>query len=151
MRIACAEEDRPVLPRSYAGMGSRLLPLSLTVAAVAAEAGGLQRLALYLGLLAVPAAAAAAFVAISDVLESRPAWLRAFANGLALLLLVAASAVRENAPHGAAVPPLAIYAVVGALLVYLVPTVAWVLEPVRLPRPRPRTRAPRARVRPTTY
>jgi hypothetical protein len=118
-------------------MGSRLLPLSLAVAALAAGAADLHRLALYLGLLVVPPAAAAAFVAISDALEGRKAFLRAVANGFALTLVVAASAVRENAPHGAGAPPLVTYALVAALLAYLAPTVAWVLEPVRLPRPRP--------------
>lgn len=121
-------------------MGSRLLPFSLAVAALAAAALDLQQLALYLGLLAVPAAAAAAFVAISDVLESRPSWLRAITSGLALTLLVTASAVRENAPHGAAVPPLATYGIAAALLAYAVPALAWVLEPVRLPRLRSRPR-----------
>ena len=119
-------------------MGSRLLPLSVTIAALAAAAGGLERLAVYLGLLAVPAAAATAFVAISDALEGRAARLRAVTSGLALTLLVVASAVRENAPHGGTVPPLATYALVGALLAYLVPTVAWVLEPLYPPRSRPR-------------
>jgi len=48
----------------------------------------------------------------------------------------------QSAAHGAAVPPLAVYALVGALLAYLVPTVIWVLEPVRLPRSRPARPAP---------
>lgn len=124
-------------------MGSRLLPFSLTIAALAAAAGGAQQIALYLGLLAVPAAAAAAFVGISDLLEGRPSLLRALTSGFALTLLVASSAVRENAPHGAAVPPFAIYGVVGALLAYLVPAVVWVLEPLRI---RPRGHASTVRV-----
>jgi hypothetical protein len=115
-------------------MGSRLLPLALAVAALAAGALDLRQPALYLGLLVVPPAAGAAFAAISDVLEGRPSWLRAFTNGLALTLVVAASAVRENAPHGAAIPPFATYALVAALLAYSMPTVAWVLEPLRQPR-----------------
>jgi len=127
-------------------MGSRLLPLSLTIATLAAAAVGIQQIALYLGLLAVPAAAAAAFVGISDVLESRPSWLRAITSGFALTLLVSASAVRENAPHGAAVPPFATYAVVAALLAYLLPVVVWVLEPLRI---RPRGRASTVGVRAT--
>jgi hypothetical protein len=115
-------------------MGSRLLPLALAVAALAAGALDLRQLALYLGLLVVPPAAGAAFAAISDVLEGRPSWLRAFTNGVALTLVVAASAVRESAPHGAAIPPFATYALVAALLAYGMPTVAWVLEPLRQPR-----------------
>jgi uncharacterized membrane protein len=127
-------------------MGSRLLPFSLTVVTIAAAAGGAQHVALYLGLLAVPAAAAAAFVGVSDVIEGRPALLRAVTSGFALTLLVAASAVRENAPRGASVPPFATYAVVVALLAYLVPVVVWVLEPLRL---RPRREASAVRVRAT--
>jgi hypothetical protein len=128
-------------------MGSRLLPLFLAVAALAAGAGGLSGFALYLGLVAVPFAAAAAFVSISDALEGRPALLRACTNGLALTLVVVASSVRENAPHGGAIPPLATYALVGALLAYLVPTVAWLLEPLHAPRPG--TRPAPVRVTPT--
>ena len=119
-------------------MGSRLLPLSLAVAALAAESAGLTGLALYVGLVAVPPAAAAAFVAISDALEGKAAVLRASSNGLALLLAVVSSAVRFNAPHGSGAPALATYALIGAIAAYLVPTVAWVLEPVRLPRARTR-------------
>ncbi len=115
-------------------MGSRLLPFSVVVAALAAEGAGLGGAALDLGLLAVPLAAAASFLAVSDALEGRRARLRAVSNGLALVLVVAASAVRENAAHGAPLPPAVTYALVGALLLYLVPTVAWVLEPLRLPR-----------------
>jgi hypothetical protein len=125
-------------------MGSRLLPLTLALGALLADGAGAHRVALYLGLLAVPAAAAAAFVAISDALEGRRALLRALTSGFALTFLVVASAVRENAAHGAAVPPLTFYAVVAAILVYLVPTVAWVLEPLRI-RPRARTEATRPR------
>ncbi len=119
-------------------MGSRLLPLSLAVVALAAAAGDFPGLALYVGLVAVPPAAAAAFVAISDALEGRAAGLRACSNGLALLLVVVASAVREGAPKGGAVPALATYALVGVLLAYLIPAVAWVLEPLRPSRARAR-------------
>jgi len=125
-------------------VGSRLLPLVLATAALAAGTTGLAGLALWLGLLAVPAAAAAAFVAASDALEGRPALLRAVSSGLALALVVLASAARGNAPAGAAVSPLATWALLIALLAYAVPFVAWVLEPVRVPR---RTRSQR-RLRP---
>jgi hypothetical protein len=126
-------------------VGSRLLPLVLATAALAAGAGGLGGLALWLGLLTVPVAAAAAFVAVSDALDGRPAWLRAATSGVALALVVLASAARENAPTGAgAASPLATWALVLALLAYAVPLVAWVLEPVRVPR---RTQRPR-RLRP---
>lgn len=125
-------------------MGSRLLPPALATAALAAVSGGLGGFALWLGLATVPAAAAVVFVAVSDTLDGRPARLRAVTSGAALALFVLASAVRENAPTGAAAPPLATWALVLALLVYAVPLVAWVLEPVRVSR---RTRRPR-RLRP---
>ncbi|HZT85640.1 MAG TPA: hypothetical protein VE984_09505 [Gaiellaceae bacterium] len=125
-------------------LGSRLLPLVLATAALAAGTAGLGGFALWSGLAAVPAAAAAAFVAASDALEGRPARLQAVTGGLALALVVVASAARENAPRGAAATPLATWALVLALLAYAVPFVAWVLEPVRVPR---RTRTHR-RLRP---
>jgi hypothetical protein len=115
-------------------VGSRLLPLVLATAALAAGAGGLDGLALWLGLATVPAAAAAAFVAVSDTLEGRPAHLRAFTSGGALALVILASAARGNAPTGAAPSPVATWALVVALLAYAVPFVVWVLEPVRVPR-----------------
>jgi hypothetical protein len=116
-------------------VGSRLLPLVLATAALAAGAVGLGGLALWLGLLTVPAAAAAAFVAVSDALEGlRPGLLRAWTSGLALALIVLASAARENTATGAATSRLATWALVFALLSYLVPAVAWVLQPVRVPR-----------------
>lgn len=123
-------------------MGSRLLPLVLATAALAAGAAGLGGLALWLGLLVVPAAAAAAFVSISDALEGRPALLSAVTSGVALLLVVLASAARENAPTGSAASPIATWGLVLALLAYTVPLVAWVLEPMRVPR---RTRSQRLR------
>ena len=98
----------------------------------------------WLGLLVVPAAAAAAFVAISDTLEGRPALLSAVTSGAALVLVVVASAARQNAPTGGATSPLATWGLLLALLAYAVPLVAWVLEPVRVQR---RTR-PRRRLRP---
>jgi hypothetical protein len=115
-------------------VGSRLLPLVLATAALAAGALGLGGLALWLGLVTVPTAAAAAFVAVSDALDGRPARLRAATSGLALGLVVLASAVRENAATGATVSPLATWALALALLAYAVPAVVWVLEPVRVPR-----------------
>ena len=95
----------------------------------------------WLGLLAVPVAAAAAFVAVSDTLEGRPALLRAVTGCLALALVVIASAARENAAAGRTVSPLATWALVLALLAYTAPLVIWVLEPMRVPRTaRPRRR-----------
>ena len=121
-------------------MGSRLLPLVLATAGLAAASGGLGGLALWLGLATVPAAAAVAFVAVSEALGGSPARLRALTSGTALALFVLASAVRENAPTGGAASPLATWALVVALVAYAVPFVAWVLEPVGVTRRRRRPR-----------
>jgi hypothetical protein len=126
-------------------VGSRLLPLALATAALAVAAIGFDGFALWLGLLAVPAAAAAAFVAVSDTLEGRPALLQAVTSGVALVFVVVASAARENAPTGAGASPLATWGLVLAVLAYAVPLVVWVLEPMRVPR---RTRRPQRRLRP---
>ena len=126
-------------------MGSRLLPLVLATAALAAGAVGLGGFALWLGLLAVPAAAAAVFVAVSDTLEGRPALLQAVTSCVALALVVVASAARENAPTGAGPAPLATWGLLLALLAYGGPLLAWVFKPLRVPR---RTRRPQRRLRP---
>ena len=107
-------------------MGSRLLPLALAAAALAAGTVGLGGLALWLGLLAVPAAAAASFVAISDLLEGRPALICGVTNSLALGFIVLECAVRSNAIAGATAPPLATWALIAALIAYSVPAFAWV-------------------------
>ena len=127
-------------------MGSRFLPLGLVVAALAAETVGLGGLALWLGLFAVPAAAAAAFVSVSDLLEGKNALMHATTSSLALAFIILESAVRSNVAVGAAAPPLATWALVAALLVYSVPTVAWVLEPVKITRRRPEPRRRRVAV-----
>jgi hypothetical protein len=116
-------------------VGSRLLPLVLATAALAAAAAGLGELALWLGLLTVPAAAAAVFVAVSDTLEGRPSLLQAVTSGVALLLVVVASAARGNAVTGHAPSPLATWGLLLALLAYGVPFVTWLLEPLRVTRP----------------
>jgi hypothetical protein len=122
-------------------VGSRLLPLVLAAAALAAAAAGLAGLALWLGLLTVPAAAAAAFVAVSDTLEGRPVLMQAVTSAVALLLVVVASAARENALTGHAASPLATWGLLLALLAYGVPFVTWLLEPLRVPkRARPQRR-----------
>ena len=115
-------------------LGSRLLPLVLATAAFAAGVSGLPGIALWIGLLTVPAAAAASFVAVSDVLDGRPSRLRAVSNGLALALVVVASAARSNAPSGGPASPLATWGLLLALVAYTVPLVAWVIQPARVPR-----------------
>ena len=124
-------------------MGSRPLPLVLAAGALLADGLGLHQSASYLVLLTVPAAAAAAFVGVADVLEGKEAWARAIATALALALLLLGAAVRANAPDGAAVPALAVSTLVAVLVVYSVPLLGWLVEPLR-----PRRREPR-RVRET--
>jgi hypothetical protein len=118
-------------------MGSRLLPLALAAGALFADAVGLHRPASYLVLLAVVASAAAAYVAVADVLEGKPARLRAIGASGALALLLLGAAARASAPVGASVPALALSTLVLALVVYSLPVVGWVLEPLR-----PRRREP---------
>jgi len=60
------------------------------------------------------------------------------------VLVVLASAARQNAPTGGGVSPLVTGALVLALLAYGIPVVVWMLEPLRVPR---RTR-PQRRLRP---
>jgi hypothetical protein len=126
-------------------VGSRLLPLVLATAALAAATVGLGGLALWLGLLAIPVAAAASFVAVSDVLEGRPGLLAAVTSSLALVFIVLGCAVRSNAVEGGAAPPLATWALFAALLAYSVPAFAWVLEPVKVTRTKPERRRRRQR------
>jgi hypothetical protein len=113
-------------------MGSRLLPLCLVLGAMLADTGGAHRLGGWLVLAAIPCAAAAAIVAIGDLLEAHPAWIRTTTSIGALVLLLLGSAVREGAPAEAAIPALAISAVVGAAILYAVPVVLWVLQPAAL-------------------
>ena len=126
-------------------MGSRLLPLGLVTVAFAAGALGLGGLALWLGLVAIPAAAAASFVAVSDLLEGKTTLLRAATSSLALGFIVLECAVRSNAAVGAAAPRLATWALLATLFAYAVPTVAWVLEPVKVTRTKPERRRRRPR------
>ena len=121
-------------------MGSRLLPLSLALAALVCDLAGLHRLAFYVVLLAVVGAAAAAFVGVGDAIEGRGGFLRASSSALALALLVIGSAVRAGASIGGGLPTLAVSAIVLAVLAYVVPALVWVLEPLK---PRPRVAGPR--------
>jgi hypothetical protein len=118
-------------------MGSRLLPLTLVLGVVLGDLAGAHQLAGLALLAAIPCAAGAAFVAVSDLLEGRPALVRAVTTVGALVCCLVGSAVRHGAPAGAAVPALALSAVVAALVLYAVPVLFWVLQPVSL-RPAPR-------------
>jgi hypothetical protein len=125
-------------------MGSRLLAPGIALAALLAGLAGVHGLAFWLVLAALPAAAAFAFVAISDALAGEGA-LGGITASVALVLLVLGSAVRENAPRGGHVPALAVSSVVMALLCYGLPGLLWVLEPLRSVRTaRPTPRASRA-------
>jgi hypothetical protein len=116
-------------------MGSPLLPLSLAVTALGADAAGLHRVAFYVVLLAVVGAAAAAFVGAGSALEGNGSWLRAASPCVALVLLVLGSAVRANGAVGGHVPTLAVSTVVLAVLVYVAPVLGWLVQPVTV-RPR---------------
>jgi hypothetical protein len=118
-----------------------LIAPGIALSAVLADAGGAHGLASWLVLLALPAAAGAAFVAISDALGGIGHRMSAVSGSLALVLLVLGSAVRQSAPRGH-VPALAVSTIVIALICYALPAVAWLLsEPVssiRTAAPRPR-------------
>jgi hypothetical protein len=116
-------------------MGSRLLPLLLALGALGADATDLRQLASYLVLLAVVGAAAAAFVCVGDALAGRGSWLAGISSGLALMLLLLGSAVRAAAAVGAGVPTLALSSLVLASLLYSLPVLGWVFQPLA-PRPR---------------
>ena len=120
-------------------MGSRLLPLSLALGAFTADAAGFHHLAYYLVLLAVVGAAAAAFVGVGEWLEGKGGLVRAGSTTLALVLLLLGSAVRSIAPEGAHVPVFAVSTLVLAALVYALPLVGWLVEPVA-PKAHPRLR-----------
>ena len=120
-------------------MGSRLLPFLLVVGALLADGGSAHRAAYYLVLLAVPAAAAAAFVGVADVLEGKPALARGITTSVSLVLLVLGCAARAGAPAGATVPKIAISAAVAAVVLYAVPLVGWLFEPLHLRKTAPRS------------
>ena len=111
-------------------MGSRLLPLSLALVALGSDAAGAHQIALYVVLLAVVGAAAAAFTGVGDALEGDGSWLGAALPCLALALLVLGSAVRSNGPAGGHLPALAVSTVVLAVLLYAAPVLGWLVQPL---------------------
>ena len=115
-------------------MGSRLLPLTLALGALLADAAGLHDVAFYLVLLAVVGAAAAAFVGVGGYLEGTGGLVRACTTGVALALLVLGSAVRASAAVGGHLPTLSVSAVIAAVLLYACPALGWFLAPLT-PRP----------------
>jgi hypothetical protein len=117
-------------------MGSRLLPLLLALVALVADVTSHDRLASYAVLLAVVGAAAAAFVGVAGLLEGNGSVAQATTTVLALVLLLVGSVVRASAPVGGHVPTLAVSTLVLAAIVYAVPLLGWLLEPL-VPRPKP--------------
>lgn len=117
-------------------MGSRLLPLLLALAALVADITSHDRLASDAVLLAVVGAAAAAFVGVAGLLEGKGSVAHAVTTVLALVLLLVGSVVRAGAPVGGHVPTLAVSTLVLAAIVYAVPLLGWLLEPL-VPRPKP--------------
>jgi hypothetical protein len=128
-------------------VGSRVLPLALATAALAAATADLGGLALWLGLVAIPCAAAAAFVAVSDQLEGKVGLVASVSASFALAFLVLGCAVRSNAAVGTSAPPLATWALLLALFSYSLPVFGWALAPLRVQRTEPeRRRRPRRAV-----
>jgi len=116
-------KDHQTRRRSYAGMGSRLLPLTLALGATIADVTGAHELAVLLVLIAIPCGLAVVCLAVGD-----RAWGRTTLSGAALVLLLAGSTVRHAAPVGGHVPPAAISAVIAAAILYVLPAVVWVLQ-----------------------
>jgi hypothetical protein len=98
------------------------------VAALLADVSGTHGLAGWLVLIALPCAAGAAFVGISDLLEGKGR-LPGISSAAALALVVLGSTVREHAARGGHVPTLAVTALVAAVAAYALPALVWVLDP----------------------
>src|SRR5690349_12956099 len=108
-------------------MGSRLLPLSFALGAILADTAGLHQLGSIVLLASIPCALAAVCEAVAT--RGR---VRAGLSTASLLLLVVASAVRHAAPVGGHIPPAALSAVIAAAVLYLLPVLFWLLQPVSL-------------------
>jgi hypothetical protein len=113
-------------------MGSRLLPLGLALGATLADLAGAHQLSSLVLLAAIVCAAGAAIVAVGDALEGHPARIRAVTSVGALALLVLGSAVREGAAADAAIPAVAVSAVIAASILYVLPVLFWILQPAPL-------------------
>jgi hypothetical protein len=112
-------------------MSSPVVPLTLALAAAAADGAGLHRVAFYLVLLAIPTAAAAALNAAGDLADGRPVVARSVCSAAALVLLVVSSAVRANAAVGAELPPIALSALVGCVGAYAMLGAVWLVWAAR--------------------
>ena len=112
-------------------MTSPLLPLTLALGAAVADGAGSHRVAFYLVLLAIPAAAGAALAAAGELAEGGRVVLRIVCTGVALALLVLSSAARANAPVGGSVPAVAVSALLAAVAAYAAIGFAWIAWPQR--------------------
>ena len=108
-------------------MGSRLLPLSLALGAIVADTAGLHGVATLVLLVSIPCALAT----VCEAVATR-GWLRSALSFASLVLLVVASTVRHAAPVGGHIPPAALSAVIAAAILYLLPVLFWLLQPVSL-------------------
>ena len=105
-------------------MASRLLPLSLLLLTLLADAQGLHRHGFYVLVAALAAAAVGALSAFGDLVElsgrapgESLARLEASLAGLGVVLVLVAAAARGQSAAADTVPPLATSATVAALLV----------------------------------
>jgi hypothetical protein len=106
-------------PNRQGPMTSPLLPLTLAISAVGAEAASLHRAAFYLVLAAIVPAAASELADTGELADGRQVLLRVTCGGAGLVLLVLSSAVRANVAHGSP-PPIALASLVGALAAFAV-------------------------------
>jgi hypothetical protein len=108
-------------------MGSRLLPLSFALGAIVADTAGAHGIATLVLLVSIPCALAA----VCEAVATR-GLLRSALNSASLVLLVVASTLRHAAPVGGHATPAALSAVIAAAILYLLPVLFWVLQPVSL-------------------
>lgn len=106
---------------------TRVLPVLLAVAALAADVSGNHGVALGLALASIPAAFAFTLDCYGDLLEERCTGLRPLVAGCALVCLVFSAALRSPAVVGG-VPQIAVSALVIALLLYASLALAAVLQ-----------------------
>jgi uncharacterized membrane protein YoaK (UPF0700 family) len=113
-------------------MPRRLLPALLVLAALLADSGGAQGLALAFLLFAIPAAFALVLDCYGELLEARCTAIRPALAALSLVLLVLSAALRSPAVHGG-VPKFAVSALVATLVFYAAISVGALLPGRALP------------------
>ena len=112
-------------------MTRRGLPVTLVVAAAAADGAGAHGIAFYALLAAVPAAAAAGLEAYCHALEDPRSRLHALLWGIVLGLTVTGAAARAPAVAEGNVPALGRSAVVACLAIFCVQAVASLVTELR--------------------